>query len=209
VNIIRRHLASPAMLVACAALIVALGGVSYAAAVLPKNSVGTAQLKKNAVSRAKLKKNAVTTAKVNNGSLLAADFKAGQLPAGPKGDTGPKGDAGLPGAQGPKGDPGSPGPKGDKGDKGNPGAPGPAGVSEYQVVSAGEWVVEGANFAVQVWCPAGKKALGGGHDTPWAAAVDQSRPIYPNMNGWSVMGNNINAPSAGYVYAYAICAKVS
>jgi hypothetical protein len=57
--------------------------------VLGKNSVGTAQLKKNAV----------TGAKVKNGSLLAADFRAGQLPAGPKGDTGaqgPKGDAGAP-----------------------------------------------------------------------------------------------------------------
>jgi Collagen triple helix repeat (20 copies) len=220
VNVIRRHLASPAMIVACASLIVALGGVSYAAAVLPTNSVGTAQLQKKAVSGAKLKRDAVTGAKVKNGSLLAADFKAGQLPAGsqgPKGDPGPQGPMGDPGPQGPNGAtgaPGAPGPagpkgdKGDKGDKGNTGAPGPAGVSEYQVVSAGQWVVEDANFSVQVSCPAGKKALGGGHDTPWAAAVDQSRPIYPNMNGWSVMGNNMHA-SAGYVYAYAICAKVS
>ena len=96
-NRIRTHLVSPAMIVACASLIVALGGVSYAAAVLPKNSVGTAQLQKNAVSSAKLKRNAVTEAKVKDGSLLAADFKAGQLaagPQGPKGDTGPKGDPG-------------------------------------------------------------------------------------------------------------------
>jgi Collagen triple helix repeat (20 copies) len=202
------------MLVACCSLVVALGGVSYAAAVLPANSVGTAQLQTKAVSRAKLKRDAVTGAAVKNGSLLAADFKAGQLPSGsqgPKGDLGPQGPKGELGPQGPNGAPGAPGPagpKGDKGDKGNPGAPGPAGVSEYQVVSAGQWVVEDGNFSVQVWCPAGKKALGGGHDTPWAAAVDQSRPIYPNMNGWTVMGNNINA-SAGYVYAYAICAKVS
>lgn len=40
-NVIARNLASPAMVVAAVALIVALGGVSYAAAVLPKNSVGT------------------------------------------------------------------------------------------------------------------------------------------------------------------------
>ena len=92
---IRRSLASPAMLVACAALIVALGGVSYAAATLPKNSVGTAQLRKKAVTGAKLKHNAVTSAKVKNGSLLAADFKTGQIPAGPKG---PKGDTGPQGA---------------------------------------------------------------------------------------------------------------
>jgi hypothetical protein len=104
VNLIRRHLASPAMIVACASLIVALGGVSYAAAVLPKNSVGTAQLQKKAVSSAKLKRNAVTGAKVKDGSLLAADFKASQLPAGRQGPKGDKGDAG------PKGDPGPAGP---------------------------------------------------------------------------------------------------
>jgi hypothetical protein len=94
------------MIVACAALLTALGGVSYAAAVLPKNSVGTAQLQKQAVSGGKLKTSAVTTAKVKNGSLLAADFKASQVPAGPQG---PKGD---PGPQGPKGDPG---PQGEQG----------------------------------------------------------------------------------------------
>jgi hypothetical protein len=95
------------MLVACMALAVSLGGVGYAAGVLPKNSVGTAQLQKKAVNSAKLKKNAVTSSKIGNnavtsvkvkdGTLLAADFRAGQLPAGPKGD---KGD---PGQQGPAG----------------------------------------------------------------------------------------------------------
>jgi hypothetical protein len=95
-----RKLPSPAMLVACVALVVALGGVSYAAAALPKNSVGTAQLKKKAVTGTKLKRDAVTGAKVKNGSLMGADFKAGQLPAGPQG---PKGDPGAPGQQGPSG----------------------------------------------------------------------------------------------------------
>ena len=81
------------MIVACLALIVALGGVSYAAGVLPKNSVGTSQLKKNAV----------TGAKVKNGTLVAADFKAGQLAAsvqGPKGDRGAPGAPGTPGISG-------------------------------------------------------------------------------------------------------------
>ena len=78
-NTIRKHLASPAMVVACLSLVVALGGVSYAAGVLPKNSVGTLQLKKKAVSGAKLKKNAVTAAKVKDGSLTAADFNQGTL----------------------------------------------------------------------------------------------------------------------------------
>ena len=87
---------SPAMVVACTALAISLGGVSYAATSLPRNSVGSAQLKPNAVN----------SAKVANGSLLRVDFKKGQLsagsaggagPAGPKGDTGPKGEKGDPG----------------------------------------------------------------------------------------------------------------
>jgi hypothetical protein len=96
-NAIRRWAPSPAMIVACLALVVALGGVSYAATVLPKNSVGATQLKKKAVTTSKLRANAVGSAKVKDGSLLAADFKAGQLPAGPRGAQGPKGVPGLSG----------------------------------------------------------------------------------------------------------------
>src|SRR5918995_1562881 len=98
-------LRSPAMIVACVALVVALGGVSYAAGVLPKNSVGTAQLKKQAVTRKKIAANAVTSGRVKNGSLSGVDFAAGQLPAGPKGDQGDKGDKGDKGAAGQPGDP--------------------------------------------------------------------------------------------------------
>jgi hypothetical protein len=74
-----RHRPTPAMVVACIALVVALGGTGYAATVLPRNSVGTIQLRSNAV----------TGAKVKNSSLTAADFKAGSLPAGPAGPAGP------------------------------------------------------------------------------------------------------------------------
>jgi hypothetical protein len=70
---------SPAMVVACVSLVVALSGVGYAATVLPRNSVGTAQLKDNAV----------TSAKVMNRSLKAIDFRLGQLPAGQRGPAGP------------------------------------------------------------------------------------------------------------------------
>jgi hypothetical protein len=83
------RLPSPALVVACIALMVALSGLAYAAT-LPKNSVGTTQLKNDAV----------VSSKVKNGALLAADFKAGQLPAG---EVGPKGDKGDTGAQGPPG----------------------------------------------------------------------------------------------------------
>jgi hypothetical protein len=78
---------SPALVVACVALAVALGGTGYAAGVLPANSVGTRQLKQGAIVAAKVKPH----------SLLAVNFKAGQLPAGEQGATGLTGAAG-PGA---------------------------------------------------------------------------------------------------------------
>ena len=106
-RIARRLKASPALVVACLALLVSLTGTSVAAvSQLAKNSVGTAQLKKNAV----------ISSKVKNGSLLKADFKAGQLPAGARGPAGPPGPQGAPGAAGTPGAAGAPGAKGDPGE---------------------------------------------------------------------------------------------
>jgi hypothetical protein len=51
------------------AVFIALGGASYAALKLPKNSVGTKQLKKNAVTTKNIKKNAVTGVKVQEATL--------------------------------------------------------------------------------------------------------------------------------------------
>jgi hypothetical protein len=77
-----RSRCSPALVVASVALLVALGGTSYATVInVPANSVGTPQLKRAAVTAAKLAPNAVGTTNVANGTLLAADFKPGQLPA--------------------------------------------------------------------------------------------------------------------------------
>jgi hypothetical protein len=102
------------MIVACIALLVALGGTSVAAvSQLARNSVGTAQIQDNAVTarkirnlnvtNAKIANNAVNSVKVANRSLLRVDFAPGQLPAGP---TGPQGPAGPAGAAGPAGPPG-------------------------------------------------------------------------------------------------------
>jgi hypothetical protein len=88
-----------------AALFVALGGTSYAAVTLPRNSVGANQLRANSV----------TSAKVKDRSLTAKDFKSGQLPAGEKGATGA---AGAQGPQGPAGANGAPGEKGATGEQG-------------------------------------------------------------------------------------------
>src|SRR4051812_34385711 len=104
------------------ALFIALGGVSWAAATLPADSVGKRQLKDNAV----------TGGKVANGSLRAADFARGALPAGPQGLTGaagaagaagPRGEPGAAGAAGPRGEPGAKGDQGDRGEQGPAGRP--------------------------------------------------------------------------------------
>lgn len=77
---------SPALIVSCLALLVALSGTGIAAVnALPRNSVGSLQLKANSVS----------SPKVKNGSLLKADFKEGQIPAGAAGPAGPAGTPGV------------------------------------------------------------------------------------------------------------------
>jgi hypothetical protein len=50
--------------IALLALFIALGGTTYAATALPKNSVGTKQLKTNAVTAVKIKSGSVTGAKI-------------------------------------------------------------------------------------------------------------------------------------------------
>jgi hypothetical protein len=79
-----------ANVIASLALFIALGGSSYAAFKLPRNTVGNVQLKSNAV----------TSAKVRDGALKKVDFASGQLPKGDKGDKGDPGTPGTPGATG-------------------------------------------------------------------------------------------------------------
>jgi hypothetical protein len=95
---------SPAMVVACLALLVATSGTGIAAATqLGRNTVGPLQLKNNAVTNPKIRNNAVNSAKVAPRSLLRSDFAPGQLPAGPVGPQGPAGPTGAAGPAGPAG----------------------------------------------------------------------------------------------------------
>jgi hypothetical protein len=82
---------SPALVISMAALFVALGGTTYAATSLPKNSVGTAQLKAGAVTKKKINKKTIRGLKSNRG------------PQGLKGDTGAQGIQGVKGDTGPRG----------------------------------------------------------------------------------------------------------
>jgi hypothetical protein len=76
---------------ATVALVLALGGTSYAVTALPRNSVGTAQLKPQAVTKSKLAPGVLTVG-----------------PAGPQGLQGPAGASGQAGPAGPAGPAGGP-----------------------------------------------------------------------------------------------------
>jgi hypothetical protein len=76
-----RRLPSPALLVAGLALVVALGGTTYAASALPRNSVGARQLKAGSVSAVKLAKGSVTSRQIKDHTIVAADLAKSAIPA--------------------------------------------------------------------------------------------------------------------------------
>lgn len=141
--------------VAVVALFIALGGASYAAIKIPKNSVGAKQLKKNAI----------TSKKVKDRSLLAADFKVGQIPPGATGAQGPIGLRGIPGVTGSTGANGPAGPDGVTGPAGLNGVTGPAGLNG----ATGPTGIKGATGSTGV---AGSPAF----------AIVSGRVALPNIN---------------------------
>jgi hypothetical protein len=171
------------------ALFVALGGSSYAALQLPKNSVGAKQLRQNSV----------TSPKVKPGSLLLSDFRRSQR-------------AGLIGPQGPQGPQGVQGPRGEKGEKGDTGAQGAPGLSGYQQVNDFSAFDSTTPKSANAFCPAGTKVIGGGAtingaNTNIALKVDIARS---DGSGWISTAYE-TAPEAGNwnVNARAICANVA
>lgn len=171
---------SPAMVVACAALLVSLGGTGYAIAQLAPNSVGTVQLKNNAVN----------SEKVKNFSLLAADFVRGQLP---KGARGPRGLRGLTGSVGPIG------PAGPAGPAGPSGAASTITLRSASVSVPGNGAGNGsyATRAVSVGCAADERAIAGA--TSWSDDANDrelttvySQPIIvgTKATGWKARGGS-------------------
>jgi hypothetical protein len=129
------------------ALFVALGGSSYAAIVLPDNSVGSKQLRDRAVSGSKIRNRSITASKIKEHSLQADDFKAGQLTAGAPGPTGAQG---PPGAQGPRG------PQGPLGGRG------PAGPVKVTWATTDHPFVSNGTYTYNALCPSGTVSVGGG-----------------------------------------------
>lgn len=95
---LRTHL-SYANVMATVALFVALGGTSYAATKLARNSVGSTQIRSKAVGPSELKSRAVSSSKLRSGAVTASKFsrsareslRGAQGPAGVAGPAGPSG----------------------------------------------------------------------------------------------------------------------
>lgn len=137
---------------ACLALLVALGGTSYAAVGLPAGSVGTPQLRAGAVTSAKLASGAVSAVKVRRGSLSLDDVSPDALVAGPAGLAGVDGTSGAVGDRGPAGLPGV---------DGGVGGVGPAGFQHIFFVSDQMTVGPNEERDGNVVCPDGTRVLSG------------------------------------------------
>lgn len=84
---IRSHL-SFANLVSLMALFIALGGTTYAAVALPKNSVGAKQIKKNGVGVSEIKKDAVRASEIKSSAVGASEIKSNAVAGGDIADNG-------------------------------------------------------------------------------------------------------------------------
>lgn len=137
------------------ALFIALGGTSYAAVKLPKNSVGANQIKIGGVG----------SSEVRNRSLRAIDFRASDLPVGRTGAQGPAGapgPRGADGARGPAGQNGADGTDGTNGTNGTDGTPGTVGAATTVFFQATTDLLNSTNGNYGAFCPAGKQAIAGG-----------------------------------------------
>ena len=171
VQSIRRNL-SFANVTSMAAVMIALGGTSYAAVALPKNSVSSKQIKAKSVKNSDLGANSVTT-RQGQGRLPAEDGLRGQPAPG--------------------------GPEGRRRCARAPGAPGPAGVIGSVIVHrvdialpAGAGVgVAGASTSGFATCSAGQKLIGGsasiGNVTdPPSQEIVVSRPAADDVGSGAV-----------------------
>src|SRR4051812_50132187 len=87
------------MIVAVVALIVAMGGTSYAAITLPRNSVGPRQIRAGAVGSTELRDRSLRVRDLTRRARAAP-----RGPQGPPGPAGPPGTAAARGAAGPRPD---------------------------------------------------------------------------------------------------------
>jgi len=198
---LRRHSTGVAYL----ALFAALGGSAYAAVTVTGKNI-----QDGTITGRDVKNRSLGTNKL---SATAVSSLTGQRgPAGPQGEKGEPGPVGPKGAAGPAGPKGETGPAGPQGAPGPAGPPGPSGVSGWSYHTEGSAIPPGSTGTLwQVYCPFGKKALGGGAtpaDTGYSKGyVLHSGPAGP-ATGWEVKIRNESTSTYTY-YAWVICANVS
>jgi hypothetical protein len=174
-----RRLPSPAMVVACLALTVALGGTSYAAIKLPRNSVGTAQLKRGAVTGVKVKRNTLTGTQINEGSL-------GQVPSATRAVTAEDADnaqAAVEAARAP--------------------------VTRLDYRQSGTWNLVPPSqgyIRATVNCDTGMNAIGGGAkvSNPNTAYIIDTNPV--GKTGWEATGQGATGTT---MVVHVICAQAA
>jgi hypothetical protein len=136
-------------------------------------------------------------------------FKAGQLPAGPRGAVGPTGAAGAAGASGAQGPAGPQGPQGVQGFTGPQGQPGSFDLGKITYVTGPTTSVvsvAGLGVGIEARCPAGNKVVGGGfqilsEDTAVGVVRSESDS---SGSGWNVEVTNTSGSSVN-MHATAVC----
>jgi hypothetical protein len=170
-----------ANITATVALFIALGGTSYAALQLPRNSVGSAQLRSGSVRSSEVRDRSLRTADLSVAARRALRGQRG--PAGPRGPQGPAGTAGAGG--------------------------GGTAVALAYATAVGT-VAAGEVTSTTATCPPGKRVTGGGARVD-SASDSSVRESYPNINNtaWTVrVGDDddpkLSPPPATYT-VFAVC----
>ena len=147
------------------------------------------QIKNGSLTGKDMHDSSLSGVDVRDGSLTAADF-AGSL-------------AGQPGPQGPRG---AQGPTGPTGPAGPAGPAGPTGATflSYQTVHAS--VDSGKQALLQVPCPAGSRATGGGVSASlnYVLRTYQSAPLIDGSQ-WVIQVKNDSSHNDLDVYGWAVC----
>ena len=212
-RLLRSH-PSPALVISCLALGIALGGTGTAAVLaVPNNSVGTSQLKNGAVTTAKLKNAAVTADKLASASVLEGKLKndavtAAKIKAAAVATSEVKNGSLLKedfaSGQLPAGPPGPQGP---------PGPRGPAGAVGLQRFDAATSSSSANSKSVVVTCPSGKRVVGGGaRVTGNGSAKVTITENFPDADGdkWNGKANEVVATGGSWqLQVYALCATVA
>ena len=169
------------------ALFIALGGTSYAAITLPRNSVGANQLRTGSVRSAEVRDRSIGARELTLGARRF--LKAQEGAQGPRGPEGPQGDRGPQGVPGP------------------PGGGGPGGGVTLTVRQATGDVLgnEDTDSAVAP-CDPGQRVTGGGVriDSGAGASMSESYPSGNNTSWTGVVSKDIN--NATFT-VFAVCAS--